>query len=73
MKNIGTPQKLLLLHKTKGFGLKLKNRANLMLLIALLYIYTCSMLLALTEGNQSIESFRGSPGVMTHKIHHAYI
>jgi hypothetical protein len=39
-----------------------KNRANLMLLVALLlYIYIHSMLLALTEGNQSMESFRGSP------------
>ena len=46
-----------------------KNRANLMLLGALLYIYsnTCSMLLALMEGNQSIKSFRGSP---SHKPSH---
>ena len=39
-----------------------KNRANLMLLAALLlYIYIYSMLLALTEGNQSRQSFRASP------------
>jgi len=34
-----------------------KNRANLMLLVALLYIYTCSMLLALTEGISPLNHF----------------
>jgi hypothetical protein len=47
-----------------------KNRANLMLRVALLYIYTHIMLLALTEGNQSIESFQGSPSQVWHKPSH---